>query len=628
MKRLTVFFCILMIAFPAIGFCEGQNLDEILTHIHRTVSGNRARDYAMRLWQYDKWSTLPMWNKTAKEAQTIMRERGFDEAVIVDTPADGVTRHGTWTNPIGWDCTQATLEVIEPPNLPDEYRFLCNYRDNPTSLNNYSCPTPPEGIVSELVMVDDPTDENLRKAGKRGTIILVDSGSRGLKKKLDENGLLGIVSNEFEGQSEDLITANRWLNGWSDMHGGWQMNASDSRNNFGFSISQKKGAYLRNLIRQGKTVKVRAKIDSRYYTDGSLQYVVGSIKGSGDEGEDVVIFSHIYEWGANDDCTGASASMEALGAINELIDEGVLPRPQRTIRMWLGFEKYGSMAYTVHNLDRMRNKTIATVCSDVPAHDWDLATTAILVSKNFNASPSFTDALFPDVIGRFHDRYAPHKMWKQTGFLGGLDNFFGDPMIGVPFNALFTDTVNIRHHNSTDTIDKVDPRTLKVISTINATYLYYLANASEDDIPYLADITLEHCMGVLLDKVASLKNDLRTTTDSHGLGKMNVEGQRIIEYYTGLQVAALKRIERLVPQGERDRARKQLAPHYKNINEYGKLLTGQFADAVKAQAQRAGVKVFRYRMKTGDWEREAATIIPRRTQVGTLTLEGIPYEEW
>ncbi|MFC1528961.1 hypothetical protein ACFL5B_03540, partial [Candidatus Latescibacterota bacterium] len=30
----------------------------------------------------------------------------------------------------------------------------------------------------------------------------------------------------------------------------------------------------------------------------------------------------------------------------------------------------------------------------------------------------------------------------------------------------------------------------------------------------------------------------------------------------------------------------------------------------------------------GPWEREAATIVPKRTQIGTLTLEGIPYEEW
>ena len=59
-----------------------------------------------------------------------------------------------------------------------------------------------------------------------------------MKRHLDPNGALGIVSDEIEGQSADYVTANRWLNGWSDMPGGWQMNGYDSKNNFGFAISQ------------------------------------------------------------------------------------------------------------------------------------------------------------------------------------------------------------------------------------------------------------------------------------------------------------------------------------------------------------------------------------------------------
>ena len=142
-------------------YCDTVDVDELLQVVQRSVSGNRARDYTMRLWQYDKWSTLPMWKKTAREVQTIMRERGYDEAEIVDTPADGVTQYGTWTNPIGWDVKQATLEVIEPANLPDEYRYLCNYLASPTSLNNYSCPTPPEGIETELVLLERSNSEEL-----------------------------------------------------------------------------------------------------------------------------------------------------------------------------------------------------------------------------------------------------------------------------------------------------------------------------------------------------------------------------------------------------------------------------------------------------------------------------------
>ncbi|MFC1528954.1 hypothetical protein ACFL5B_03505, partial [Candidatus Latescibacterota bacterium] len=503
------------------------DMDEVLTAVSREMSGNRARDYTMRLWQYDKWSTLPMWQNTAKEAQTIMRERGFDEAVIVDTPADGVTRHGTWTNPIGWDVKQATFEVIEPENLPDEYRFLCNYLHNPTSLNNYSCPTPPGGIETELVLLEKSNEEELANLDARGKIILVSSGSRGMKKYLDKYGVLGIVSDEIEGLNTDFINANQWLNGWSDFYGGWQMNASDSRNNFDFSVSQKKGKYLRNLLRSGETVRVRAKIDSRYFTDDSLPYVVGSISGSGSEGEDVLVVSHLYEWGANDNCTGSASDLEAFGTLNDLILSGVLPRPRRTIRMWLGFEKYGSMAYAVHNIERLRNKTIACVCCDTPAENFDLSLMAVSISMNFNACPSYTDALFPEVARRFHDRYAPNKLWEIRPFSSGLDNFFGDPMIGVPLNAISLNKGGHLHHNSMDTIEKVDPRSLRVLSIINAVYLYYLADAGYDNISEIACMATENGMKNILSRTAKQKALISGAKDGEELGKLLADGVKV-----------------------------------------------------------------------------------------------------
>ena len=623
--------CLLSLIILIAGISDlviAAEMNEVLTAVSREISGNRARDYTMRLWQYDKWSTLPMWQKTAKEAQTIMRERGFDEAIIVDTPADGVTRHGTWTNPIGWDVKQATLEVIEPENIPDEYRFLCNYLHNPTSLNNYSCPTPPEGIETELVLLEKSNEEELAKLDARGKIILVSSGSRGMKKYLDKYGVPGILSDEIEGGNKDFINANQWLNGWSDFHGGWQMNASDSQNNFGFSVSQKTGNYLRNLLRDGKTVKVRAKIDSRYFTDDSLPYVVGSIRGSGSEGEDVLVVSHLYEWGANDDCTGAASDIEAFGTLNDLIRSGVLPRPKRTIRMWLGFEKYGSMAYAVHNLERLRNKTIACICCDTPAENFDLSLMAVSISMNFNACPSYTDALFPEVVRKFHDRYAPNKLWKTVPFASGLDNFFGDPAIGVPLNAISLNIGGHLHHNSMDTIEKVDPRSLRVLSIINAVYLYYLADAGYDNIPEIARLASEYGMKVILSRATAQKALISGVNDVERLGKLLADGVRIIEYYTGLQKKALERIERLVPEDRRDEARKLLAPCIGNIDEYGGLMVKQFRDAVKEKSKRESIKIVRYRKEEGPWEREAATIVPKRTQVGTLTLEGIPYEEW
>jgi len=608
--------------------CFSADMDEVIGAFGGEISGNRARDYTMRLWRYDKWSTLPMWRKTAMEAKTIMEERGFDEAEIVNTPADGVTTFGAWTNPIGWDCKGATLEIVEPEDVPEEFRRLCDYLDNPTSLNNYSCPTPPEGIEAELVLLEKSDPGELAKLDARGKIILVSSGSRAMKRHLDRYGVLGIVSDEIEEGNSDFINANQWLNGWSDLPGGWQMNASDSKNNFGFSISQKKGKFLRDLLRSGVTVRVRAKIDSRYFTDDYLPYVVGAIEGTSRKDEDVLVVSHIFEWGANDDCTGASIDLEALGTLNDLIREGVLPRPKRTVRMWLGFECYGSMAYTVHNLERMRTKTLAALCCDTPADDYDLYTSSLLVASNFNACPSFTDAVLPELVGRYYSRYSPNKLWKKVPFMSGFDNFFGDPMIGVPINIIYADNGGHLHHNSMDTIGKVDPRTLREIAVITASYLYYLADADEGEVPFVTRLVFDRAIGVITDKAAEMKEKALAAGDGETLGRVLVEGVRTIEYYTGLQQRVMDTVERIAAPGERKETRRYVAPYRERIGKFGALMVEDFRDTVKRRAKAESVKMVRYAPEETEWEKEAASLVPKRKFVGTMTLEQVPVDEW
>ncbi|MHB9029374.1 MAG: hypothetical protein ACYC9O_11460, partial [Candidatus Latescibacterota bacterium] len=160
-----------LLVIPA-GESAAVDPDGILKSLTGAVSGGRARDYTMRIWRYDRWSTLPMWKRSAAEARDIMRERGFDEAEVVETPADGVTKFADWTNPIGWDVRQATLEVVEPAGLPDEYRFLCDYLANPTSLTFFSCPTPPEGVIAELAAIDRPDQKRLESLNVKGKILL------------------------------------------------------------------------------------------------------------------------------------------------------------------------------------------------------------------------------------------------------------------------------------------------------------------------------------------------------------------------------------------------------------------------------------------------------------------------
>ena len=575
-------------------------LDELLPVIKKEASGERARQYVWRLWQYDKWSTLPMWQKTAAEVQKIMTERGFDEAEIVNTPANGKTQYHNWTNPVGWDVQEASLVVTEPRDIPGEYRFLCNYKYNPSSLTFFSAPTPPEGIETELVILEKSDEETLRSLDAQGKIILVSSQAGAMKKYLDRYGIIGVVSDQKVGDFDD---ANVWLNTWSDSPGGWLMNASDSQTTFCFSISAKKGEYLRNLMKEGKTVKVKAVIDSRYYTDDSLPYVTGAIKGADSSGEEVLIAGHIFEWGASDNCTGCSIMLESVGTLNDLIKSGALPRPKRGIRIWTGQEMYGSLAFVEYNLERLR-KTIAVVCCDTPAAGYDLNSTNVSLYMNPNVCPTYTDALFPEVFNKYYRSIRSNKHIITKPFMGGTDTYFCEPMIGAPTNFIY-DNDGILHHNSMDTLDKVDARSLRDLCVVNAVYLYYLANAGIDNIGYIAGLTYDRGIKNIIDTSSKVKASLAETNDGEDLGKILSEGVTTIEYYTGQQIKALESLSRLVPESDKSRALDILKPYTGNTDEFGKLCVKHFREAIESKAKIESIRIVSYKKQYGAWEREA-----------------------
>ena len=626
-KKILTAAAVCLAAVSLAAAAEAPGFEALFGAIQSGISGNRARDYVMRLWLHEKWFTLPEWQKAAKVAQAIMAERAFDEAALFGTPADGVTKSCAWTNPIGWDVKQATLEVIDPP-LPDEFKYLCDYLDNPTSLNAWSAPTPPEGIETELVLMETSDPEELGRLEARGKIVLTSGNTRALKRYLDRHGILGYVGDSIEANNADFVTANQWFNGWSDLPGGWWMTSYDSRKNFCFSISQRKANFLRGLIRQGKKITVRAKIDSRYYTDGELPYVVGLVKGSGPEGEEVLVTGHLNEWGANDNSAGVAAILEAAGTLNDLIRSGKLPRPRRSIRVLLGGEMYGSLPYVAKNLEHLRDKTVAAVCVDTTAEDYDQATTSLSISLNPNACPTFADALFPEIVRRYYALYNPERRWSTLPYSMGTDTYFCEPMIGVPTNWVYMSAGGHLHHNSMDTIEKVDPRALRELGFINAAYLYTVANAGFDEAPFIAGLTFDRGIDIISGKAGEAHEKIAAAGDGASLGRALAEGQEAIRYAAGLQQAALGGIARLVPAESRPQTRELLGRFINRTGEAGEAMAGLCRELAADRAKSLSVKIAMPVKQAGAWEREAAWLVPRRFQPGTLFLEEIPPSEW
>ena len=112
------------------------------------------------------------------------------------------------------------------------------------------------------------------------------------------------------------------------------------------------------------------------------------------------------------------------------------------------------------------------------------------------------------------------------------------------------------------------------------------------------------------------------------LGAVLAEGTKSIGFVTRLQSQAIASILRVAEPARRTEAEKTLAHYTKNIEDLGRRLTTQFEAAVLGRAASLSSRPVKPSKAPSQRDMEAASIYPKATRIGTLTLEGIPPEEW
>jgi hypothetical protein len=517
-----------------------------------------------RIWETDRWFTFPKFDQTARNVAGMLRRAGLEQIEVVQPPADGVTQYGFWTMPLAWDANQATLEIVEPEPLS-----LCDYQRVPTCLGMWSGPTSPEGLTAEIVLES--------AAEVRGKLVLTDRNPAGIKWQLARKGALGAINTFTE--NAELADHRQWINAWGD--NGWAYTKSSSPL-LCFSITPSQAARLRRLLAAGP-VRARARVDSRYYA-GTYPYVTGLIPGT--TGEEVLTLGHLYEQGAHDNATGVAAMIGSLETLQGLIRAGKLPRPRRSIRMLAMGECYGSMHYLATNTKRVR-RTVAAMCLDTPAAPQNLAGTEYTWYLNPHPAKSFTDAF----VLRLAEEYFPlvKRPWHGKEYTSGTDNFLGDPLIGIPTVWPYSGTGVHTHHNSADTPDTVDPRSLRDLIVMNAAYLYYLAAAGPAEARQLAQWALTRgYQQIALAAQRALEAG---------------EGPARIDYSLERETQAVRAAARLGAQ----------------VDDLAASLS-RFANEQKQRLGSGGPPA-----KAAD--PVAAKIVVRRKRIGTITLDDLPHDQ-
>jgi hypothetical protein len=606
---------------------EAADADARLRGLVRTIQAEVKPDAAMAyvrdIHATDRWFTFPKFRTTAEYLSRAMAGIGLSDVEILSAPADGVTQYGFHTMPLAWDARRARLEIVEPA-VPADQRVLADYETTPASLGMWSGPTPPGGVIAEVVEMATDSPAEVAKLDMKGKLVLTRPNLLGLtyslKWMLVKGGALGAI-NAFT-ENSGLRDGRHWVNFWGDS--GWAFTKA-STPLLSYSITPRQAELLHNLLARHSAVRLKAVAETRYYS-GSYPYVTGVLRGAASR-EEVLELGHTSEHGANDNATGVAAMLEAIGALNRLIASGKLPRPRRGIRILAMGELYPTMHYLATHRERVRG-TVASICLDAAAGPYGLTGTEYTFRANPDVARSYTDALIARVAEAYFPLLAPPRPFHMAKYGTGSDEFLPDPLIGIPTIRVVGRTGVHTHHNSEDTLERVDSQSLRDLAVVTAAFLYTVANADQTQAPWLAEMAADRGCQQIARVAGGLVDGVFAAGDGLQMGRLLAAGVERIDYAVDRESQAVRSVLRLAPEERREAAAKHVAAVLEDLSHFGRKQADRLRNAAGARARQLGIQVEPLRPQRDPIMAEAARMVVVRKRFGTLPLDDLAVERW
>ncbi len=342
-----------------------------------------------------------------------------------------------------------------------------------------SVATPAEGLIAEVVVVDDWKQLRALPPGAvKGRILLFNhefdkdlaAQGRGDAAYGDAVAYRGAapVAAVTAGAVAVLVRSV----GGADFrlpHTGMTVYADDLPRIPAAAITAEDADLLKNLTTEGP-VKMHLTLTPQTLPDAASFNVIADWQGSEHPEQVVIVSGHLDSWdlgtGAIDDGAGVAVSMQVIHLLSEL---GI--RPRRTIRFvaWMSEEEgsQGAAAYMAEHKDLIPNH-IGAIESDLGA---DHPTGIYYAGK-----PELRQWLHP--VASVLDAIKAETLVPSDDTGADIE---GLTQKGVPSFSPIQDsrTYFNYHHTAADTFDKIDPRHLNENAAIMAVLAYALADSPE-----------------------------------------------------------------------------------------------------------------------------------------------------
>ncbi|HJW97585.1 MAG TPA: DUF4910 domain-containing protein [Candidatus Bathyarchaeia archaeon] len=599
--------------------------------IKEELSGNSAKSFVAQISRFHRIQASTMFHEAAEYVKEELVRMGLDDPVVEQFASDGTKKYWTYTSPMGWAVNGAELRLVEPKD-----ELIVKYEDTPQSLHTYSNATPPEGVVAELVDVGSGTkvSDYEGKDVRDKFVLATGRGRRVHERAIYKYGAAGVLTDTITHEipnvreSIDIPDAHAYQSIWPTAD-------ELAKVKFGFSLSKRQGNQLRGLLRSGKQVKLKAKVDAQLFS-GNLDIVTATIRGSSKPDEEVFLIAHLChpKPSANDNASGSGLLIEIARTIKTLIGKNRIKRPSRTIRFIWVPETYGSVVYLIHHEEAPR-RMIAGLNLDMVGQDQDLCRSTLNLDRTPDSLPSYlNDYVFGLVEKSVKEFDVPSAFgtsstfrYNTGAFSGGSDHAeFTDSTVGIPCIMLLQ-WPDLFYHTSMDTIDKVSSDSLKRVGWIAALAALTLADSNAEVACLLAVQTasrattrIEEIGRMACDEFLRKREERTSERKNDQLSKELVEivgrYRNKIEHVLWREQQAVKSVTRL---GENPELQAILDDCCEDLRDAGQRVTSRIEEAVNIVARASGVILST--AKADDENAELKKLVPKRLFRGTLGLE-------
>lgn len=530
-----------------------------------------------------------------------------------------------------WDGVSAVLWEVSP-NISK----LADYRDLAAILGQGSKSA---HVTAELAWVGRGTQTEINAVDLKGKIAVTEASAGRVHDLAVKAGAVGIITYYSPRPLVDPIQIPN-----SGIRGG--NNAT-----FCINLTPRDGYALRDRLLRGEKITVKADIETTT-EETEIEVPTCLIKGSDANAEEIILCAHLFEGyvklGANDNISGSAALIEVARTLNDLIENGLLPRPKRSIRfIWIP-EFQGTIPWAVKHKDILKN-TLCNINLDMVGLWLSKSQSMYCLHRTTMGNPHYLN----DVAESFyHYMGATNKSFVATGMgrpdalkpvfsvTGSRDPFyysinahygasdhevFNDWGVQVPGVIMITWPDNY-YHTSGDRPEICDPTQLHRAIVLAAVSAYTIAEAGEEGAIRIASEVAANASKRLAIKMRYDLAQINAAT-AENLSALYRTARFNQDAYLNNEVATLATVMELAPASAS--LKSYVAALQGNVKASWAANCKSIDAAVKAKAASLGIAPLKGIVLSAE-EKAASKIYPRTAakvkETGYGVLRTVPAE--